>query len=105
MPTEIKALLETTGYKVAIVSFTKPPALPYLIVTEQSDTNGADYKNCLVDRQLGIELYSAKIDKVAEEKIENLLNEKAIEYKKNRTWIDTDSFFQTVYDFSLHEKL
>lgn len=105
MVTDIKILMEATGYKVTLESFLKPPTLPYLVITEQSDTGGADYKNCLVNRQLGIELYSAKIDKVAEEKVENLLNEKSIKYKKDRTWIDTESFFQTVYDFNLVEKI
>ena len=105
MLTDIKALLETTGYKVALVSFIKPPALPYLIVTEQNSTGGADYKNCLVNRQIGVELYSAKIDQTAEQIVENLLNEKSIEFKKDRIWIDTDSFFQTKYDFILCEKM
>lgn len=105
MLTDIKTLLETTGYKVALVSFIKPPVLPYLTVTEQNSTGGADYKNCLVNRQIGIELYSAKIDQTAEQTVENLLNKKSIEFKKDRIWIDTDSFYQTTYDFNLVEKI
>lgn len=100
---DIKSWLETTDYKVAEERFLKPPALPYIIFTEETDMRGADNKNFIADRKLSIELYSDKINREAEKKIENLLEQ--IEYKKDRTWIDSEKFFQTVYDFNLLEKL
>jgi len=93
---DIKPWLEITGYKVAEERFLKPPAFPYIIFTEEINISGADNK---------IELYSEKIDKISEKKIEDLLNGKAIEFKKDRTWIESEKFFQTVYDFSLTEKI
>ncbi|MCT8978307.1 hypothetical protein N4T77_17095 [Clostridium sp. CX1] len=102
---EIKSWLETTGMKVAEERFLKPPALPYIIFLEEVNVSGADNKNCIVDRNISIELYSDKINREAESKIDALLNEKVIEYRKNRTWIDSEKFFQTVYDFNLVEKL
>lgn len=101
---DVKAWLETTGMKVAEVSFTKPPPLSYIVFLENRNVRGADNKNLIADRELSIELYSAKIDREAEQKIEDLLNEKSIEYSKDRTWIDSENFFQTVYDFNLLEK-
>lgn len=105
MLTDVKIWLETTGMKIAEESFSKPPALPYIVFKDETTVRGADYKNSIADRNISAELYSKTIDNVAEQKIENLLNEKAIEYKKNRTFINTEKFFQTVYDFNLIEKL
>lgn len=101
---DVKVWLETTGMKVAEVSFIKPPQLPYIAFLESRNVRGADNKNLIADRELSIELYSAKIDRESEQKIEDILNEKSIEYSKDRTWIDSEKFFQTVYDFNLLEK-
>lgn len=101
---DIETWLETTGLKVSEERFVKPPQLPYVIFTENSDIGGADDKNCIVDRSISIELYSLKVDRVSEAKIENLLNLKAIQYSKDRIWIDTETLFETVFDFNLIEK-
>lgn len=101
---DIKTWLEVAGMKAAEERFLKPPALPYLIFTEELNSGGADDKNCIADRRISIELYSDKINRDAETKIENLLNERAIEFKRDRQWIDSEKFFQTVYDFNLVEK-
>lgn len=105
MLTDIKIWLESTEMKVAEERFLKPPALPYIVFSEEMDVNGADNKNCIADRKISIELYSDKINRVAEQLVENLLNKKSIEYKKNRIWIESEMFFQTMYDFSLIEKV
>ncbi|QNU66918.1 hypothetical protein EHE19_019170 [Ruminiclostridium herbifermentans] len=105
MLTDVKTWLETTGYKVAEERFLKPPALPYIIFIDHTDIRGADNKNCIATRQISIELYSDKINHEAEQKVEELLNKKAIHYSKNRTWLQAEMFFQTVYDFNLIEKL
>lgn len=104
MLTDIKTWLETTGMKAAEERFLKPPALPYIEFLEDTDVSGADNKNCIANRKVTTELYSGIINREAEQKIEDLLNVKAIEYKKERTWIDSEKFFQTVYDFNLLEK-
>lgn len=102
---DIKAWLESTGMKVAENYFFKPPALPYIVFTEDINTSGADYKNCLVDRSISVEMYSERINREKEANIEGLLNKKAINFKKNRTWIDKEKYFQTVYDFNIYEKI
>jgi len=101
---ETKPWLETTGYAVEEELFMKPPSLPYIIFTENNDVSGADNKNCIVDRGISIELYSEEINKVAEKAIENLLDEKAIQYSKDRTWLNTEMMFETIYDFVFKEK-
>lgn len=103
MLTNVKIWLETTGLKVAEERFLKPPALPYIVFTESRTMIGADNKNLAANRAISIELYSEKIDSVSEGKIEALLG--AIEYSKDHIWIQTELFFQTVYDFDLIEKI
>lgn len=104
MLTDIKAWLETTGMKVAEGSFKKPPALPYIIFIDEDSSGGADEKNCISNRNISVELYSEEVDPVAEQKIKDLLDEKAISYKRSCTWIDSERFYQTVYDFNFVEK-
>lgn len=105
MRTNIKTWLETTGYSVAKIKYTKPPALPYIVFTEAEDVGGADNKNCIANRQISIELYADKINATAEAAIETLLDNKAVKYKKDCIWIDSEKYFETIYDFNLIEKI
>jgi len=104
MLSDIKSWLETIGLKVAEEAFIKPPPLPYINFTDNTAVSGADNRNCIADRAISVELYSLKIDKVSELKIENLLNEKATQYSKDHIWIDTEQMMETVYDFNIIEK-
>lgn len=101
---DIKAWLETTEIKTAETSFIKPPPLPYIVFTENKDVRGADNRNCISERTISIEFYSSVVDHTSEGEIEGLLNEKLIEYSKDRIWIDTENMFETIYDFNLIEK-
>lgn len=101
---DIETWLETTELKVSEEQFIKPPPLPYIIFMENTDVSGADNKNCIASRDLSVELYSSKVDHASEKLIEDLLNTKAIGYVKDRTWLDTEMMFQTVYDFNFVEK-
>ena len=101
---DIKTWLETIGLEVAEECFIEPPPLPYIIFTENSDVHGADNKNCIANRTVSIELYSEEIDHANEILIENLLNIKNINYKKDRMWIDTETMFEATYDFDFVEK-
>ncbi|NFF80436.1 hypothetical protein FDA09_11805 [Clostridium botulinum] len=101
---DIKKWLETTELKVAETCFKKPPMLPYVVFTSNDNIAGADLKSCISNRDIIIELYSDSINRAKEKLIEDLLKEKSIEFNKNRTWIDSEKIFQTMYDFSLYEK-
>jgi hypothetical protein len=101
---DVKTWLETTGLKVSEERFLKPPPLPYVVFTENNDVSGSDDKNCIASRDISIELYALKVDHPSEDLIENLLNEKAIRFKRDRIWLDIEMMFETVYDFNLTEK-
>lgn len=105
MLTNVKTWLDTTGYKVAEDRFLHPLALPYIVFSVSCIVSGADSKNCIADRDVSIELYAERIDPVAESTVENLLDAKGIPYTKERIWIETETFFQTLYGISLIEKL
>lgn len=104
MLSDIETWLGATGLKISEECFIKPPALPYVIYTDNPDVGGSDTKNNIANRSINIELYSKKIDRVSEGLIEILLNEKTIKYKKDHIYIDTEMMFETVYDFNLIEK-
>lgn len=104
MLSDIETWLDTTGLNVSEERFLKPPVLPYIIFTDNSDVSGADNKNCIANRNISVELYSSKVDHVSETLIENLLNEKSTGYKRDRIWIDTEMIFETIYDFNFIEK-
>lgn len=100
----IETWLETTGLKAAEKRFIKSPPPPYILFSDDTQVSGADNKNCIADRSISIELYSLKVDHVLEKSIEDLLNEKAIQFKRDRIWIDTEMLFSTIYDFNFVEK-
>lgn len=102
--TDIKTWMEETNLRVADTCFKKPPQLPYIVFLENPSISGADDKDCISSREITVELYSGNIDYANEDILENLLYEKSTNFKKNRTWVDSESFFQTTYDFTLYEK-
>ncbi|MDU2291404.1 MAG: hypothetical protein E7D69_15200 [Clostridium celatum] len=104
MRINVKAMLEETGLKVAENCFLKPPALPYIVFLENSNFSGADNKICLLKRDITVELYNSKINREKEKEVEEILIKNSIEFSKERTWIDSEKIFQTVYDFNLYEK-
>ncbi len=104
MQIDVKAMLEETGLKVAENCFLRPPALPYIVFLENSNFSGADNKICLLERDITVELYSSKIEREKEKAVEEILIKNSVEFSKERTWIDSEKIFQTVYDFNLYEK-
>ena len=102
---EIKQWLkEGTGLPVANTAFINKVTLPFIVFLEDIETQGSDLNNDLVERTFTVELYSSTISKIIENKIEKLLNEKSIKFKKSRTWLDDEHCFETMYDFSFLER-
>jgi len=104
MQIDVKVMLEETGLKVAENCFLRALALPYIVFLQDSKNSGADNKICLIERNITVELYSSKVNREKENEIEEILIKNSIEFSKNRTWIDSEKVFQTVYDFNLYEK-
>lgn len=98
-------LKEGTGLPVANTAFISKVSLPFIVFLEDIETQGSDLDNDIVDKSVTIELYSSTISKINEIKIEKLLNEKSIKYKKSRMWLDDERCFETMYDFSFLERI
>ncbi|MBS6503583.1 MAG: hypothetical protein KH415_18555 [Clostridium sp.] len=101
---DVKELLKMTGLEVAETSFLKAPSLPFIIFLQDVEEAGADIKNNIIERNVTVEFYSARINNEKEKVIEDLLREKLIKFKKDRVYVDSQSFFETTYTFSLYEK-
>lgn len=100
----VKTWLQTTGLNVAEDRFFKTPQLPFIVFLEEKDVGGADLSNLIVKRLLTIEFYASKVDSVNEALIESMLDAKAFNYRKSRSWVQSESFFQTVYETSITER-
>ena len=98
-------LKEGTGLSVANTAFINKVTLPFIVFLEDTEIKGSDLDNDIVDKSVTIELYSSTISKSNETKIEKLLNEKSIKYKKSRMWLDDERCFETMYDFSFLERI
>lgn len=101
---DVKELLKMTGLEVAETSFLKAPALPFIIFLQDVEEAGADIKNNIIERNVTVEFYSARINNEKEKIIEDLLRQKLIKFKKERVYIENQNFFETIYTFSLYEK-
>lgn len=106
--TDIKTWLETTGLPVAETCFRNAVKLPFIVFLKDDDytDRGSDLYNDLNDCSISVELYtsSAKEYKLNEIKIEQLLNEENLKFKKSRTWVESEKCFETIYDFSFLER-
>lgn len=85
--------------------FLKPPKTSYCVYFDSIVRRGADSANLIKEHSYTIELYSYAKDAEAEAKIEQALDEYAIQFEKlERTWLDTESLYQTIYNFDFIEK-
>ena len=82
-----------------------PPALPYAVYHDRATRRGADLYNGITEHNITIELYAQKPAEDLEALIEQRLDALGLEYvREERMWIDTEHFFETVYDFAYTEK-
>lgn len=92
------------GLPVAETGFVNTPPLPFLVYFEQQIKRGGDHHNCILERNLTIELYTAAADRDTEARVEWMLDALPVEYEKERYWIESERFYQTEYDFRIIEK-
>ena len=96
---QIKEMLEKSGLPVAYRYYRRPPPLPYLVWLEDSTDNfyadGLVYKKV---RHIRVELYTDQKDPAAETRLENALA--GLPWQKTgEEWIESEDFFQSIYEF------
>lgn len=105
--TELKTILEATGFPVAYSHFIDsqneplpvPPFVCYLVT--YSTNFMADNKVLKSIQNVQIELYTNVKDIEAEEKLEALLNEHELPFETTETYIDDERLFQKIYEVRL----
>lgn len=102
----VDEILNELGIPFKESRFMKAPKADTFAVYHDSLTRrGADTKNMLTDHDFTIELYEKKIDPETETKLEQILDDRAIEYEKQeRYWIETEQLYQVIYEFEITVK-
>lgn len=101
----VKEILDVTGLPYKESRFLTPPKTTYAVYHDAINRRGGDNINLISQHDVTIELYSHKVDPVAETKLESTLDALGIEYDKQpRYWIQEEQLFQTVYDFTYYQK-
>ncbi|WP_286154655.1 hypothetical protein [Thomasclavelia cocleata] len=102
----VKEILEMAGIKHRETRFIQPPEETYAVFHDSYINRGADQKNLICEHDYTIELYSYNPDPQIESRIEDLLNERSIEFnKQERYWIESEQLYQVVYEFSAIMKI
>ena len=76
-----------------------PPFICYL--TPNSDNFAADGQVYYKINEIHIELYTDCKDLSAEQRIEAVLNQHGIFYKKSETWIESEKLYEVLYSFEM----
>jgi hypothetical protein len=105
--TELKAILEATGFPVAYSHFTETdneplPQLPFICyVVVFSSHFLADNKVYKPVENIQIELYTERKDLAAEAKVEAALNDNELPFATTETYIDSEQMYQKIYEVRL----
>jgi hypothetical protein len=99
---ELYQALKSIGYPVAYGSFSSPVTPPF-ITYQFANSNDfvADNSNYVEISNFQVELYTAKKDLAAEQKMQDKLKELGLPYRKFETFLDTENLYQTLYEIQI----
>lgn len=96
---ELNEILKTTGYPVAYRFFETPQKPPYICYfVTNSNNKSADNVVWQKINHIQIELYTAKKDREAEQKLEDALTSAGIFFESAETYIDSEKIYQKIYE-------
>lgn len=102
---DIRAYMEAeTGIPTAEVAFTHPQKLPFIAILDRTEEDGDDYHTRIVEHDLTVEFYAARIDRRNEDRIEAAFKKSGWKAVKERAWIDREKMFETIYSIEFVEK-
>lgn len=102
---ELFTSLKTTLYPVSYHHFSGATVPPYIVYIRAFDNNiSSDAKVHGKFKFYQVELYTAKKDLVAEQKLEAVLNSINSEYDVTETYVDTEALYQVIYTIKITEK-
>ena len=96
---ELCEILKMTGYPVAYRFFKTPQKPPYICYfTAYTNNQSADNVVWQKINHVQIELYTAKKDREAEQKLEEAMTSAGIFFKSEEIYIDSEKIYQTIYE-------
>jgi len=99
---ELYQALKSIGYPVAYGSFSSPVTPPFIAYQfAYSNDLIADNINYVTIDDFQIELYTAKKDLVAEQKVQEKLKELGLPYRKFEAYLDSEKLLQIVYEIQI----
>ena len=103
---DLKDLIEsTTDIPTADTAFTNGHQLPFCVFLDRQDVDGDDKKEVqTVVHNLAVEFYAARIDATSEMKLEALFRHKGWQFEKERTYLDDEKCFETIYLIEFTER-
>ena len=100
--TELKKLLDATGFPVAYSHFNEAKATPYICyLVTYSPNFHADNQTYKKVNSVDIELYTDIKDLQAESIVEDILDKNEIPYDSDETFIESEKLFQKIYEVRL----
>jgi len=100
--TELKSLLDATGYPVAYSHFRESVSPPFIVYREVGSENlGADNKVYHDVKDFDIELYTTIKDLTSENVIEQILKDNELPYDTTEVYIEDERLFQKTYEVRL----
>jgi hypothetical protein len=99
---ELYQALKNIGYPVTYGSFSSPVTPPFIVYQfAYSNDMIADNINYVAIDDFQVELYTAKKDLVAEQKVQDKLKELGLPYRKFETYLDEEKMFQILYEIQI----
>ena len=100
--TELFQALKSIGFPVSYGSFSSPVTPPFITYQfAYSNDMMADNVNYVAIDDFQVELYTAKKDLVAEQKVQDKLKELGLPYRKFETYLDTEKMYQILYEIQI----
>lgn len=100
--TELKKLLDATGYPVAYSHFNEAKPVPYICyLVTYSPNFHADNKTYHKINSVDIELYTDKKDLHAESIVESILDANEVPYDSDEDFIESEKLFRKIYEVRL----
>lgn len=101
---EIESMLEEIGIEYRYHHFEESEAVnpPFICwITPGNNNFAADGKVYAKSIELDIELYTDQKDMLLEEKVEQVLEEHEIYWKKTETYIESENMYEVLYEMEV----
>lgn len=100
-----ESILNAAGVHNRETRFVQPPAGDYAVWADTVSTDGPDGINAILYHDYTVELYTRAPAPATEAAVETAMDAAGVRWtKQDRYWIETESIYQIIYEFSETEK-